>query len=104
MSLDRWADGGAGGRFGGGVAAAALPPLCCFFLQLCSPLFPLFPLSTLFFLLCSGFVEVLVAAACGRKMTVTGKSNNSSCLLLLPRAEEQVVPFLQMVQRRVGGR
>ena len=74
-----------------------------FFLQLCSPLFPLFPLSTLFFLLCSSFVEVLVAAACGRKMTVTGKSNDSSCLLL-PRAEEQVLPFLQVVQRRVGGR
>jgi hypothetical protein len=31
-----------------------------FFLQLCSPLFPLFPLSALFFLLCSGFVEVLL--------------------------------------------
>jgi len=39
----------------------------------------------------------------GRKMTVAGKLEDNSCLLLLlPRAEEQVPPFLPMVQRREG--
>uniref|UniRef100_U7E1U3 Uncharacterized protein n=2 Tax=Populus trichocarpa TaxID=3694 RepID=U7E1U3_POPTR len=42
------------------------------------------------------------AATGGRKMTVAGKLEDNSCLLLLPRAEEQVPPFLPMVQRREG--
>jgi len=44
MSLDGWADSGAGGRFGGGVAAAffLLPVVSALLLLL----FPLLPLST----------------------------------------------------------
>jgi len=40
--------------------------------------FPLFPLSTMFFLLCSGFVEVLVVAAWGVAWAVVGLSSFSS--------------------------
>jgi hypothetical protein len=45
----------------------------CFF-----SLFPLLPLSTTFFSLCSGFVEMLVAAAWGVAWTVVGLSSSSS--------------------------
>jgi len=57
------ADGGAGGQFGGGVAAAffLLPAVSVLLFSL----FPLLPLSTTFFSLCSGFVEMLVVAAWG---------------------------------------
>jgi len=76
MSLDRWGDGGAGSRFGGGVAAA-------FFLlsavsALLFSLFPLLPLSTTFFSLCSDFVEMLVAAAWGVAWTMVSLSSSSS--------------------------
>jgi hypothetical protein len=45
----------------------------CFF-----SLFLLFPLSTMFFPLCSGFVEVLAAAAWGVAWTVVDLSSSSS--------------------------
>ena len=56
-------DGGAGGQFGSGVAAAffLLPAVSVLLFSL----FPLLPLSTTFFSLCSGFVEMLVVAAWG---------------------------------------
>jgi len=57
MSLDRWGDGGAGSRFGGGVAAAFF--LLSVVSALLFSLFPLLPLSTTFFSLCSGFMEML---------------------------------------------
>jgi hypothetical protein len=42
-------------RMTGRVVGLSSFLLCCFLLQLCSPLFPLLLLSTMFFLLCSGF-------------------------------------------------
>ena len=47
-------------RMTGRVVGLSSFLLCCFLLQLCSPLFHLLLLSTMFFLLCSGFMEVLV--------------------------------------------
>jgi len=76
MSLDRWADGGAVAD----LAVVLLRPSSssllfrrCFF-----SLFPLLPLSTTFFSLYSGFVEMLVAAAWGVAWTVVDLSSSSS--------------------------
>jgi len=42
------------------------------------------------------------AATGGRKMTVAGKLEDNSCLLLLLPRAAQVPPFLPMVQRWLG--
>jgi len=56
-----------------GRSSSSLLFLRCFF-----SLFLLFPLSTMFFPLCSGFVELLVVAAWGVAWTVVGLSSFSS--------------------------
>jgi hypothetical protein len=64
-------------RMTGRVVGLSSFLLCCFPLQLCSPLFPLLLLSTMFFLLCSGFAEVLVVVERKPTMPLGGYEGGS---------------------------